>query len=141
PPQPPPPPEQQQQQQQTGYQATGPNYYQSVQAAPSQQQSGAGSTMGVLTSANPSVSKPAGGSSGGGSGGDAFSNLWSHASSGIKKTGTPTSGPSMGQLAKEKSSASLWGAPVAGAAAPKPAAQSAGPTTTSGSNGLDDLLG
>ncbi|KAI1756872.1 hypothetical protein F4782DRAFT_526547 [Xylaria castorea] len=122
-----------------GYQAAAPNYFQSVQipqsTGPSGQrmgsQSSAGSTPSGMSAHNkpaaPAVAKSS-------SGADPFANLWGKAGSGLKKTNTPTAGPNLGQLAKEKTSASLWGAPAA--STPKPA----GSTNTSG-NGLDDLLG
>ncbi|CAK7262724.1 Epsin-3, clathrin recruitment and traffic between the Golgi and endosome [Sporothrix epigloea] len=78
----------------------------------------------------------------GSAGGDAFGSLWSTASTGIKKTSGPGAGkgPSMGQLAQEKSHAAIWGAPAL-----SPASASSGypqPTAPGGSsNGLDDLLG
>ncbi|RYC65857.1 hypothetical protein CHU98_g357 [Xylaria longipes] len=123
----------------TGYQAAAPNYFQSVQIPQSTGPSG--SRMGSLSSAGstPSgmsahnkpaasaVAKPS-------SGADPFANLWGQAGSGLKKTNTPMAGPKLGQLAKEKTSASLWGAPAA--STPKPT----GSTDASG-NGLDDLLG
>ncbi|EMR64610.1 putative epsin-3 protein [Eutypa lata UCREL1] len=121
-----------------GYQAAAPNYFQSVQA-----QSTGSSLPGFSstpTLSNPSgmsahnkpaapVAKPAA------AGGDPFANLWGQAG-GTKKT-TPVAGPKMGELAKEKTNATLWGAPAA--STPKPAASSQ-PAGT-GSNGLDDLLG
>ncbi|KAL2021607.1 hypothetical protein VTK56DRAFT_6960 [Thermocarpiscus australiensis] len=114
-----------------GYQAVTPNYFSSVSATASQQ-STASSTVGT------SGTKPAGGSGPAkpAAGGDAFGALWSQASVGIKKS-TPTGpGPAISQLAKEKSSAGIWGAPAPSATTSKPA---------SGSkplgNGLDDLLG
>ncbi|RAL59885.1 hypothetical protein DID88_000512 [Monilinia fructigena] len=59
----------------------------------------------------------------------------STASAGIKKTSTPTtSGPALGQLAKEKASAGIWGASSTGSAPPQNSQQKLG-------NGLDDLLG
>ncbi|KAL2261762.1 hypothetical protein VTK26DRAFT_3438 [Humicola hyalothermophila] len=112
----------------TGYQATAPNYFSSVQAtAASQQKPAASSAAGA---------KPAAGSGGG----DAFGALWSQASVGIKKNTPAGPGPAMGQLAKEKSSAGIWGA-----AATAPAAKPAGGAGAGGGkplgNGLDDLLG
>ncbi|KAK4209686.1 Epsin-3 [Rhypophila decipiens] len=99
-----------------GYQASTPNYF---SAAP-------------LPSG--SAAKPAGAAKPA-AGGDAFGSLWSQASAGIKKK-TPTGpGPAIGQLAKEKSSAGIWGA-----AAPAPAASNASGSKPLG-NGLDDLLG
>ncbi|KAI0020783.1 ENTH-domain-containing protein [Xylariomycetidae sp. FL0641] len=128
----------------TGYQATQPNYFQSVQVSAqptggSMTGSMAGmSTMSSVSSpagmsalnkpAAPATAKPA-------AGGDPFANLWGGAA-GVKKAATPSAGPKMGQLAKEKTSASLWGAPAA--STPKPAGSSQAP---GGSNGLDDLLG
>ena len=70
-------------------------------------------------------------------GGDAFGALWSSASAGIKKTSTPTTGVAMGQLAKEKSAAGIWGAPSAGAA-PQGGKPSGG---SSAGGGFGDLLG
>ncbi|KAK5630408.1 hypothetical protein RRF57_006123 [Xylaria bambusicola] len=123
----------------TGYQAAAPNYFQSVQVPQSTGPSG--SAIGSLSSAGatpsgmsahnkpaaPVASKPS-------TGADPFANLWGQAGSGLKKSNTPTAGPKLGQLAKEKTSASLWGAPAA--STPKPAS-----STNTGSSGLDDLLG
>ncbi|KAI1827843.1 hypothetical protein F4861DRAFT_291642 [Xylaria intraflava] len=124
----------------TGYQAAAPNYFQSVQVPQSTGPSGL--KMGGLSSAGsaapsgmsalnkpaaPAAAKP-------NSGADPFANLWGQAGSGLKKAGPPTTGPKMGQLAKEKTSASLWGAPAA--SAPKAPGGS-----NTGSSGLDDLLG
>lgn len=115
------------------FQSAAPNYYQSVQVAQPTGSSISGlSSSSVATPsgfsalnkpAAPAVAKPS-------AGGDPFANLWGQAGSGVKKptTTTPT-GPKMGQLAKEKTSASLWGAP-----APKT-------QPSAGSSGLDDLLG
>ncbi|KAI1313960.1 hypothetical protein F5Y03DRAFT_708 [Xylaria venustula] len=123
----------------TGYQATAPNYFQSVQipqsTGPSTSGFGSSSSAGVTPSgmsahnkpAAPAVAKP-------NSGADPFANLWGQAGTGLKKTSTPTAGPKLGQLAKEKTSASLWGAPSTGT--PKPSS-----STNTGSSGLDDLLG
>jgi epsin len=111
-----------------GYQAAAPNYFSSIQSTAAQQPA-ASSTLGgakpVLAS---SAAKPA-------AGGDAFGALWSQASVGIKKNTQTGPGPAMGQLAKEKSSAGIWGAP-----APSATANSASGSKPLG-NGLDDLLG
>jgi epsin len=80
--------------------------------------------------------KPSGG------GGDAFGNLWSSASVGIKKTGTPSSGPALGQLAKEKASAGIWGTASSTSSTPLSQQQqrpAQGQQKLGG--GLDDLLG
>ncbi|CAJ2500788.1 Uu.00g036410.m01.CDS01 [Anthostomella pinea] len=121
-----------------GYQASTPNYYQSVQV-PQQ----TGSSMAGMSSMSSGTTplgmsahnRPAGTATAKPSaGGDPFANLWGQAGSGLRKTSTPTAGPKMGQLAKEKTSASLWGAPAS--STPKPTGPSQG-----GSSGLDDLLG
>lgn len=101
----------------SGYQASTPNYFSAVPLPA--QPSGSVKPAGAA--------KPA-------AAGDAFGALWSQASVGIKKS-TPTgAGPAMGQLAKEKSSAGIWGA-----AAP-PSSSTPGGSKPVG-NGLDDLLG
>ena len=105
----------------SGYQASGPNYFAPVQPA-------AQSSLGAKTAGGPPAAKPA-------SGGDAFGALWSQASVGIKKSTQTGPGPAMGQLAKEKSSAGIWGAP----ASTTPSATGAGNKPLG--NGLDDLLG
>lgn len=112
----------------TGYQASGPNYFTSVpQNVP---QSGA---------STPSVMSP-GGRIGGAApkkaGGDAFASLL--AGTGQKKASTPTQRVTMGDLAKQKTSQGLWGAPASGPSTP--AAQA--PQSGSKSGGaLGDLLG
>lgn len=128
------------------YQAATPNYYQSIQVAQP-----TGSSVSAMSSA--SVSTPSGlsafnkpaapATAKSAAAGDPFANLWGQAGSGLKKSGTPAAGPKMGQLAKEKTSASLWGAPAAGTSKPAGSSQSSsGPAnTTTGSSGLDDLLG
>jgi epsin len=130
-----------------GFQPAGPNYFggvQAQQAAPASSMSqpmvarsgfssASNSTPTTMANAKPVTSpssQPAAAA-----GGDAFGALWGKASSGIKKTGTPTAGPTMGQLAKEKSSAGIWGAPAA-ASAPKPASQ----PPQGGNSASDDLL-
>ncbi|KAK4129141.1 ENTH-domain-containing protein [Parathielavia appendiculata] len=106
-----------------GYQAAAPNYFSSVQ------QPAASSTLGgAKATSGPASAKPV-------AGGDAFGALWSQASVGIKKNTQTGPGPAINQLAKEKSSAGIWGAPAPST------------TNTSGTgskplgNGLDDLLG
>ncbi|KAH8679920.1 hypothetical protein BGZ60DRAFT_369125 [Tricladium varicosporioides] len=114
----------------TSYQGSQPNYFTSVQIPAGQQKPASGTSIKSAPSTKSS------------SGGDAFGSLWSSASAGIKKTSTPTSGPALGQLAKEKASAGIWGAssssstPATTVQAQKPAQgqQKLG-------NGLDDLLG
>ena len=133
----------------TGFQPSGPNYFGGVQAQPS---GGAPSNIGgmVNTTGIPGSSSNAAPTTMGNmkpvtspnaqqgaaapAGGDAFGALWGKASAGIKKSGTPTSGPTMGQLAKEKSSAGIWGAPASGQ-------QSMGGAPPQGGSASDDLLG
>jgi epsin len=130
------------------FQPAGPNYFGGIQAQPLGSTatgssgmsgfSGMSSTMATTTSTpttmgnmkpvTSSAAKPAAPAAGG----DAFGALWGKASSNIKKTNTNTSSPALGQLAKEKSSAGIWGAP-ASAPAPKPAAGQG--------SASDDLLG
>ncbi|KAL8713406.1 MAG: hypothetical protein Q9220_002605 [cf. Caloplaca sp. 1 TL-2023] len=127
----------------TGYQAAQPNYYTSVQIQPT-----APSTSSK-PSANPtssfSINNPsAKAKSTGGFSGDAFSSLWSTASSsaGIKTTNTlgGNKGPNLATMAKEKTSQGIWG-PNAGTTT-----ASAGVGQRNGGHqkvggGLDDLLG
>jgi epsin len=111
-----------------GYQASGPNYFSSVQATAAQQPSAASTLGGAKPAGGIAAAKQA-------AGGDAFGSLWSQASVGIKKNTQAGPGPAMGQLAKEKSSAGIWGAP-----APSTPSNAAGGSKPLG-NGLDDLLG
>ncbi|VBB71856.1 Putative protein of unknown function [Podospora comata] len=118
-----------------GFQASTPNYFSSVQAAspaaPVAKPAAAPASFGGLKPVT-SGSKPAAPAAGG----DAFGSLWSQASVGLKKS-TPTGpGPTIGQLAKEKSSAGIWGA----ASSSSPAAAKPAGSKPLG-NGLDDLLG
>ncbi|KAI7074673.1 hypothetical protein KC352_g42145, partial [Hortaea werneckii] len=133
------PPAQQQQPKPSGFQPSGPNYFTSVQTQ-------AGSSAGTPTSG---VMSPTGGAQPGAAAkkpasGDAFASLL--AGSGAKKNAPAGKGPSMADMAKQKSQAGLYGAnaPAAGApmASPSPATQQGGgqkPNT--GSSGMDDLLG
>ncbi|KAM5379282.1 hypothetical protein ACJA88_005842 [Fusarium oxysporum] len=126
------------------FQQTGPNYFSSVQAQTAKTPTtSAFSGMGSASNAAPSgpttmanmkpvtspSAKPAPAA-----GGDAFGALWGKASGGVKKPETPKTGPAMGQLAKEKSSAGIWGAPAAPSSS-----GSAHPKT--GGSAMDDLLG
>lgn len=124
----------------TGYQPAQPNYFQSVQSSqPAQQvqKTNTGFSSGSAASGMSAFNKPAGtpAAKAGATGGDPFANLFASAGGGAKKNTSISSGPKLGQLAKEKTSASLWGAPAANSSTPKPA------QPTSGSSGLDDLLG
>ena len=130
-----PPPLQQQQQavRSTGYQQAAPNYFTSVSVQPAQ----APATAGVKS---PGVTSPMGsigGSKPKSSGGDAFASLLG--GTGLKGK-TPTSqGLTMADMAKQKSSAGIWGTP---AAAPAPtASQPRAQPRTGGGGAMDDLLG
>ncbi|KAE8451076.1 hypothetical protein EG329_004748 [Mollisiaceae sp. DMI_Dod_QoI] len=114
----------------TGYQGSQPNYFTSVQA-PANQVKPASANSSIKS---PAASKP-------GAGGDAFGSLWSSASAGIKKTSTPTSGPALGQLAKEKASAGIWGTGSSTSSTPMAQQQRPPQGQQSLGNGLDDLLG
>jgi len=113
----------------TAYQGSQPNYFTSVQAPPP--------TGGQVkpTTAMPGVKAPGAKASG-----DAFGSLWSSASAGIKKSSTPSQGPALGQLAKEKASAGIWGASSSTSSTPFQAPKPAQGQQQLG-GGLDDLLG
>ncbi|KAI9717882.1 MAG: hypothetical protein M1812_004409 [Candelaria pacifica] len=126
----------------TGYQASQPNYFTSVQA-PSSQLGSTNATNSGMRSV--SANKPASTSKPSSTGGDAFGSLWSSASTGIKKTGTPSQqGPKLADMAKEKASAGIWGAgPATTQQGSKPMQAQTGAQSGSQSlgGGLDDLLG
>lgn len=112
----------------SGYQASGPNYFTSIQQ--NLPQSG---------SSTPSIISP-GGKIGGAapkkSGGDAFASLL--AGAGPKKSSTPTQRVTMGDLAKQKTSQGLWGAPASGSSTPATQALQSG---SKPGGALGDLLG
>ncbi|KFA64491.1 hypothetical protein S40285_01074 [Stachybotrys chlorohalonatus IBT 40285] len=129
----------------TVQQTSGPNYFGTIQAktsgTPATSTSGMSSmspgfssntptTMASMRPVTSNTAKPAAA----GAGGDAFGALWGKASGGSKKN-TPTSGPALGQLAKEKSAAGIWG----NSAGNSPAQPPAGSGSGSGS-GSGDLL-
>ncbi|KAH0543562.1 hypothetical protein FGG08_002123 [Glutinoglossum americanum] len=136
----PPPPIAQQPPRPTGYQGSQPNYFTSVSVAPTQPQPGslaATNASNVLSSPSNKLAKPASSSS------DAFGSLWSTASAGVKKPGTPSQGSqNLASLAKQKASAGIWGT------SPSPVQQQQQqqrPMPQSGGQkvggDLDDLLG
>ncbi|CAN9187977.1 unnamed protein product [Alternaria alternata] len=116
----------------SGYQASGPNYFTSVpQPAPQS------------ASSTPSVMSPGGrigGGIGGGApkkaGGDAFASLLGGVAP--KKAGTPTQKVTMGDLAKQKTSQGLWGAPASTPSTPAAQAPQSG---SKPGGALGDLLG
>ncbi|KAL9055429.1 MAG: hypothetical protein Q9206_003140 [Seirophora lacunosa] len=138
--------QQQQQQQQasrpTGYRATQPNYYTSVQIqSPGSTQPGISKPSSTPSSFNSGTKPAAGGAK---SSGDAFSSLWSTASTsaGIKKTNAPGSaGPNLASMAKEKASQGIWGANAAPASSVPQQAQAQRYGGQKAGGGLDDLLG
>ena len=136
----------QQQSKSTSYQATTPNYFTSVPIAPTPtSQSSTQPGVKSPTASNNAFNKPSQ-TKASSAGGDAFGSLWSTASAtaGIKSTSTPSnSGPKLADLAKEKTSAGIWGAnaPSSSAAqAQRPTGQAQGGGQRLG-GGLDDLLG
>ncbi|GME22508.1 ENTH domain-containing protein [Neofusicoccum parvum] len=118
----------------SGYAPSQPNYFTSVPIAPAlatNQTGGSSGTPGVLSptgSIGGVAKKPAGG--------DAFSGLLSGMAT--KKNSQPQSKVTMADLAKQKTTTGLWGAPAA-QSSPAPAA--GGSQQKTGSSGLDDLLG
>ncbi|KAH7406692.1 hypothetical protein DE146DRAFT_648135 [Phaeosphaeria sp. MPI-PUGE-AT-0046c] len=115
-------------QQPAGYQATGPNYFTSVSTGAPQSGKSTPSVMSPGGKIGAVAPKKAGG--------DAFASLL--AGSATKKSQTPTQKVTMGDLAKQKTSQGLWGAPASSSSTP--AAQ----TPQSGSRpggALGDLLG
>lgn len=142
------------------YKPTGPNYFTSVPVAaagastssitspgatsafssltpqprPTSAASSAFSAANLGKASAASQPKPAAGST------DAFSNLWSTASSkaGVQTKNAGTKGPNLAEMAKQKSSAGIWG--MAGPPAGQQQQQQQKPSQGLG-NGLDDLLG
>jgi epsin len=141
------------------YKPIGPNYFTSVPVAgastpsitspsatsafssltpqprPSSTTSSAFSAANLGKPATSSQPKPAAGSA------DAFSDLWSTASSkaGVQNNNANANkGPNLAEMAKQKSSAGIWGM----ASPPVPAGQQKPATPSQGQgSGLDDLLG
>lgn len=133
-----------------GYQAAQPNYFTTVQAqVPLQVSSMVGAGIPGISSNN-SVTGKKPTSIKSTNGGDAFSNLWTSASSsaGIAKK-APAQGPNLASLAKEKSTAGIWGAAAKPSQAPSSTVASAQQrsqpppkaASQSSSGDLDDLLG
>lgn len=110
-----------------------------IRAAPATQSSTSSTPIGLASLGKP-ISTPLGGAPKSGSG-DAFASLLGGA--GAKKP-TQTKGASMADMARQKASAGIWGAPAVGAPAASgssaPAAGQGGQQQKVG-GGLDDLLG
>ncbi len=113
----------------SGYAGAQPNYFTSVKAPVT-----SAPAVGAARSAAKPAQKPA-------AGGDVFGNLWQTASAGVKKSATPQQGPALGQLAKEKASAGIWGEGQPALAKAPAQAQGQQKQGNTGSGGLDDLLG
>lgn len=112
----------------TGYQATGPNYFTSVNvAAP-----GSGSSTPSAISAGGKI----GAAPPKKAGGDAFASLLGGVAP--KKASTPTQKVTMGDLAKQKTSQGLWGTPASTSSTPAAQTPQAG---SKPGGALGDLLG
>ncbi|KAI5780051.1 hypothetical protein EDC01DRAFT_620914 [Geopyxis carbonaria] len=104
----------------TGYQSATPNYFTSVPVA-------ANKMTPTNTGGSGSMAQPKKSSN------DAFGNIWNQASSGVRKSTTPTTKtPSLQTMAKEKASAGIWGT--------GPSTTTSQPAKKTGGD-LDDLLG
>jgi epsin len=110
-----------------GFQSSQPNYFTSVPLAANSAPAAKTTTPGVLS---PSIGKSTPGAKP--AGGDAFSSLLGGVA--VKKTGTPTQKVTLADMAKQKSTAGIWGAPTSTSSSQPAAAPKTG-------NGLDDLLG
>ncbi|KAF1916678.1 hypothetical protein BDU57DRAFT_516918 [Ampelomyces quisqualis] len=115
-------------QQPSGYQATGPNYFTSVNMGAPQSGKSTPFIMSPGGKIGAAAPKKAGG--------DAFASLL--AGSAPKKSQTPTQKVTMGDLAKQKTSQGLWGAPASTSSTP--AVQTPQPGAKAG-GALGDLLG
>jgi len=92
-----------------GFQPAGPNYFTSIQAQPSPASQAPNSASG-LTSPLGGAAKPKAAS-----GSDPFASLAGFGAAGAKKAGAGGAGkgPTMADMARQKASASIWGAPAA----------------------------
>ncbi|KAL5119200.1 Epsin-3, clathrin recruitment and traffic between the Golgi and endosome [Pleosporales sp. CAS-2024a] len=115
-------------QQPAGYQAAGPNYFTSVSMGAPPSGSSAPSAMSSGGKIGAAAPKKAGG--------DAFASLLAGAAP--KKGATSTQKVTMGDLAKQKTSQGLWGAPASSASTP--AAQPTG-SGSKPAGAFGDLLG
>ncbi|GAM85194.1 hypothetical protein ANO11243_031980 [Dothideomycetidae sp. 11243] len=126
----------------TGYQPSGPNYFTSVSLSQSGGASAPVSMPGSIGSSSGSAAmkKPA-------ARGDAFASLLSGSKFGASNKTAQGQTMSMQEMAKQKASAGLWGAPATAAAtgpalgAPRQQQQQQQPRQGGGGGALDDLLG
>jgi epsin len=117
-----------------GFQQSGPNYFTSVPVGQNAPQS-AGSTPSIMSPGIGGIgAKKIGAVAPKASGGDAFASLLSSAAP--RKTNTPTQKVTMADMAKQKTSAGLWGAPASGSSTPATQTPSSKP-----GGALGDLLG
>jgi len=118
----------------TGYQASGPNYFTSLpQTAPQSAGSSPSIASGGVRIGGAAAAAPKK------AGGDAFASLLAGAAP--KKGATPTQKVTMGDLAKQKTSQGLWGAPASGSSTPVAQAASQTGAKPAGGSALGDLLG
>jgi epsin len=131
----------------SGYQAPTPNYYTSISVATANNASNTplapaagrpglpntSSFSSTTTTSSKTANKPAAAKSS-----DAFGSLWNAASAtaGIQKNTNTNKGPNLASMAKEKSSAGIWGTTAPASAQ----SQQQKPTSGTGS-AFDDLLG
>lgn len=91
----------------SGFQPAGPNYFTSIQAQPSAASPVGGAASGVKSPLG-GATKPKT------SGSDPFASLAGFGAAGAKKAGAGVGkGPTMADMARQKASASIWGAPAA----------------------------
>ncbi|KAF2429053.1 ENTH-domain-containing protein [Tothia fuscella] len=123
---------------QTSFQPAGPNYFQSVSVASPASSAGGNATptsMASLGRPSGQVKKPTSSA-----GGDAFASLLGGAG-GAKKGAAVGKGPTMADLAKQKTQQGIWGSGSAGGSpAAGASSQGAKPSAKSG-GAFDDLLG
>ncbi|PWY79943.1 ENTH-domain-containing protein [Aspergillus eucalypticola CBS 122712] len=134
----------------SGFQAATPNYFTSVSTlSNTTQQPAMGHRPNMpstssFTSTTPSTPSAANKPAAPKASGDVFGSLWStaSASAGIQKNNTGgNKGPNLASMAKQKASAGIWGAPAASGSPAFNQSSSSGAPKTTGSSGLDDLLG
>ncbi|KKZ61135.1 hypothetical protein EMCG_04236 [[Emmonsia] crescens] len=130
----------QQQPKPAGYQAAQPNYFTSVPAPQLQTSSQNQAKTPISSTTKPATSATTKAS------GDVFGSLWSAASTnaGIRTANSPQpKGPNLASMAKEKTSASIWGAPATSTTSNPSMGNNKPPATKpqSSGNGLDGLFG
>jgi epsin len=117
-----------------GFQQSGPNYFTSVPVGQNAPQSAGSTPSGMSSGIGGIGGKKIGAVAPKASGGDAFASLLSSAVP--RKTNTPTQKVTMADMAKQKTSAGLWGAPASSSSTPAAQTPSSKPR-----GALGDLLG